>query len=185
MTAHPKLKTFVLALTAVGALIAGLPMNAAAQPPPHDQRQDENRSQDRDPRGQQQPDNQKPRQTSAPPERQHSEPARGQKQPTAGPQPRQQTAGPQSYQFRDDDRSKLQRHYKRSLDNVNRSRRPHFEAGGHIPAPYRHAITEAPESLRRRMPPPPQGYRIGYYQGYSVVYDPNTFLILSVLDLLN
>ena len=27
-------------------------------------------------------------------------------------------------------------------------------------------------------------YEIGYYQGYTLVYNPTTFVILSVLDLL-
>ncbi len=34
------------------------------------------------------------------------------------------------------------------------------------------------------LPPPPPGYRIGYYGGYCVVYNPVTFVILSFVDLL-
>ncbi|MDB5987153.1 MAG: hypothetical protein JWR16_2206 [Nevskia sp.] len=98
-------------------------------------------------------------------------------------------AGPSAphgnYQFRDQDRVRLQQHYQKSFARIDRDHRPRFEAGGSIPSAYRHSIVQPPASVRRGLPPPPRGYRIGYYQGYSVVYDPTTFVILSVLDLLN
>ena len=34
------------------------------------------------------------------------------------------------------------------------------------------------------LPPIPPGYAVGYYNGYCVVYDPASFYILSVLNLL-
>ncbi len=88
------------------------------------------------------------------------------------------------YAFGQQDRSRLETHYRKSLDKVDRSKRPQFTAGKEIPRAYRSAITPAPQSLRGRLPTPPSGYDIGYYQGYTVVYDPTTFLILSVIDLL-
>ena len=88
------------------------------------------------------------------------------------------------HQFRADDRARLQQHYRRSLGSVRIDRRPHFRAGYAIPRAYRPHVVIVPQNLRRQLPPPPRGYRIGYYEGYSVVYDPVTFTILSVLDLL-
>ena len=89
-----------------------------------------------------------------------------------------------AYRFRADDRARLQRYYHGSFDTVRVDRRPYFRAGRTIPGAYRSHIAVVPLQMRRHLPPPPHGYRLGYYQGYSVVYDPVTFTILSVLDLL-
>ena len=89
-----------------------------------------------------------------------------------------------NYEFRDQDRQQLRSHYARNLKNVKTANRPHFQRGERIPQSYRSHITPVPASVRRGLPPPPAGYQVGYYQGYSVVYDPTTYVILSVLDLL-
>ena len=67
---------------------------------------------------------------------------------------------------------------------VRVDRRPMFSPGRIIPVPYRSHVAVLPAHVHRHLPPPPRGYRVGYYEGYSVVYDPVTFTILSVLDLL-
>jgi Ni/Co efflux regulator RcnB len=108
-----------------------------------------------------------------------------------GPAPREAAAEDHrdqhgnDYSFSQNDRAQLQKHYQKSLGKVDRSRRPRFEAGREIPKAYRGSITQAPVSLRRRLPPPPTGYTLGYYQGYAVVYDPRTQIVLSILDLLS
>ena len=89
-----------------------------------------------------------------------------------------------SYRFRDADRGYLQRHYRSSLHTVRVDRRPMFSPGRIIPVAYRSHVAVLPAHVHRHLPPPPRGYRVGYYEGYSVVYDPVTFTILSVLDLL-
>jgi hypothetical protein len=91
---------------------------------------------------------------------------------------------PVAYSFRDSDRSHLQRHYRSSLRMVRPDRRPVLMAGRAIPVAYRPHVAVMPAHVHRHLPPPPRGYRVGYYQGYSVVYDPVTFAVLSVLDLL-
>ncbi|QVK22987.1 hypothetical protein KHX94_17910 [Shewanella dokdonensis] len=53
-----------------------------------------------------------------------------------------------------------------------------------IPERYRPYITPAPSALIRRLNDIPPGCNVGYYQGYSVVYDPTTFAILTLVDLL-
>lgn len=63
-------------------------------------------------------------------------------------------------------------------------RQPVFYRGRAVPVAYRRAIAPLPAAYRYRVAPPPRGYAVGYYQGYSVVYDPATYLILSVVDLL-
>lgn len=54
-----------------------------------------------------------------------------------------------------------------------------------MPPAYRPYISPLPEYVVSYLPPPPPGYAMGYYQGYAVVYDPVTFLILSTIDLLS
>lgn len=108
------------------------------------------------------------------------EPGRADNNGRGQPQPQAQNRG---YEFRDQDRQQLRDHYQRNLKTVKTSNRPHFERGERIPPSYRKYITPVPASVRRGLPPPPAGYQVGYYQGYSVVYDPTTYVILSVLDL--
>lgn len=75
-------------------------------------------------------------------------------------------------------------HDNRNHGRVVYTRQPVFYRGHTVPVSYRHAIQPVPAAYRYRVPVAPRGYRVGYYQGYSVVYDPSTFLILSVIDLL-
>ncbi|NGY05556.1 hypothetical protein [Solimonas terrae] len=75
-------------------------------------------------------------------------------------------------------------HDSRDHGRVVYTRQPVFYRGSSIPVGYRHAIQPMPAAYRYRAQVVPRGYRVGYYQGYSVVYDPGTFLILSVIDLL-
>lgn len=63
-------------------------------------------------------------------------------------------------------------------------RQPVFYRGRAVPVAYRHAIQPVPAAYRYRVPPAPRGYAVGYYAGYTVVYDPATYLVLSVIDLL-
>ena len=88
------------------------------------------------------------------------------------------------YQFRDADRYRLQSQYQRSLRGVRHDHRPYFQPGYAMVPAYRPYITPVPVHVLRTLPPPPPGYVIGYYQGYNVVYDPTTYVILTAIDLL-
>ena len=46
-------------------------------------------------------------------------------------------------------------------------------------------IKSVPSSYYRTLPPPPPGYRMGYYDGYVVAYNPTTQIIADVLDLVD
>jgi hypothetical protein len=89
-----------------------------------------------------------------------------------------------SYQFRPNDRDFLRRHYIRSLRSINRARRPVFTIGGYFPVGDIGYITAVPQSLYGSIPPPPPGYQMGYYDGYVVVYDPLTYFIANLVDLM-
>jgi len=86
--------------------------------------------------------------------------------------------------FRPNNRSYLHQYYFRILANVNRAHRPVFTVGGFFPYAYIGYLTPVPISLYGHIPPPPPGYQMGYYDGYVVVYDPGTYYILDVIDLL-
>ncbi len=69
------------------------------------------------------------------------------------------------------------------MARLNRSRRHHFLVGGYFPRQYVTYLQPIPPDVLGYLPPVPPGYAIGYYDGYTVVYDPTTYLIASVLDL--
>ncbi len=89
-----------------------------------------------------------------------------------------------SYHFRPSDRDLLRRHYLRHFAYINRARRPVFLAGGFFPYADIGYLTPVPFGLYGAMPPIPPGYQAGYFDGYVVVYDPFTYFIADVLDLL-
>jgi Ni/Co efflux regulator RcnB len=90
--------------------------------------------------------------------------------------------GRPDYHFQGNDRAAFQQHYGRDANRWrNRRNRPHFSAGQSIPRNY--AIRPVPSSYYRGVPPPPPGYRFGYYDGYVVSYNPATRIIADVLDL--
>ena len=89
-----------------------------------------------------------------------------------------------TYQFRSNDRTSLHTYYQARLGSIDRSNRPVFEIGGYFPYAYIGDISALPPDIYGSLPPPPPGYEIGYYDGYIVVYDPVTFYIAEVIDLL-
>lgn len=89
-----------------------------------------------------------------------------------------------SYNFRSADRNSLQRYYATRMRSINRSRRPVFRMGGFFPYGDIQYLSPIPVSLYGTLPPPPPGYQMGYYDGYVVVYDPVTYFIANVIDLL-
>jgi Ni/Co efflux regulator RcnB len=87
------------------------------------------------------------------------------------------------FRFRDQDRGQFQSHYQKDVNKWrgNPHGRPQFVRGQRIPSNYR--FQAVPSSYYRGAPPPPPGYRYGYYDGYVVAYDPTTRIIGDVLDL--
>ena len=88
------------------------------------------------------------------------------------------------YGWRPNDRTWLHHYYLRNLAYINLATRPRFVVGGFFPYTYIPYITPVPPNVYGYLPPPPPGYQIGYYQGYVVVYDPVTYFIANVIDLM-
>jgi|GEM_PF-1651461 len=114
----------------------------------------------------------------------HARPATNHTRPQPGRPATRPAHGHANYQFRSNDQSRLRQYYQGGFGKINRGRRPHFYRGGYIGLPYRTYIQPVPYSLIGYLPPVPPGYALGYYDGYVVVYDPATYVILSVLNLL-
>ena len=89
------------------------------------------------------------------------------------------------YNFRPNDRSYLRRYYLRNLGYINRANRPRFLVGGFFPFAYISYLTPLPPQLYGYLPPPPPGYAMGYYDGYVVIYDPVSYYIANVVDLMD
>jgi len=67
---------------------------------------------------------------------------------------------------------------------INRARRSVFRVGGYFPVGDIGYLTTVPPSVYRTLPPPPPGYQMGYFDGYVIVYDPVTYFIANLVDLL-
>ncbi len=78
---------------------------------------------------------------------------------------------------------RLRHFFNNDMLRINRARRPHFIVGGYFPHQYVTYLQPIPPEVITYLPPVPPGYAMGYYDGYTVVYDPATYLIVSVLDL--
>jgi len=79
----------------------------------------------------------------------------------------------------------MRRYYRRNFGYINRGRRPVFAVGGFIPFGDRGYFRPLPPPLLGYLPPPPPGYVMGYFDGYVVIYDPISYTILDVVDLLD
>ena len=86
------------------------------------------------------------------------------------------------FHFDNNYRDHFAQHYRRDADHWrSRHDRVRFSRGERIPVGYR--VQPVPVAYYRDVPPPPPGYRYGYYEGYVVAYDPTTRVIGDVLDL--
>jgi hypothetical protein len=79
----------------------------------------------------------------------------------------------------------MRRYYGRNFGYINRGRRPIFTIGGFIPFGDRGYFRPGPPGLYGYLPPPPPGYVMGYFDGYVVIYDPVSYSVLNVMDLLD
>ncbi len=101
----------------------------------------------------------------------------------AAPQERREER--REYHFRDQDGNKLREHYHanfREHDRIEPEHRVVFRVGERLPDHWRERVHPVPEVVLRELPPIPAGLAIGYLDGYAVVYDPATGVIVETLD---
>jgi hypothetical protein len=78
---------------------------------------------------------------------------------------------------------KLRQHFQSQLAHVNRNNRPHVVAGGSLPSGWQTYIVPVPVEEFTYLPPVPEGYQMAFYNGYIIVYDPYSGLVVDVIDL--
>lgn len=61
--------------------------------------------------------------------------------------------------------------------------RHHFYVGGFLPFIYLPEMQPIPYELMGYLPPVPDGYEIGYFDGYGIVYHAQTLQIIGLIDL--
>jgi hypothetical protein len=86
------------------------------------------------------------------------------------------------YHFKGDEKAKLRSSYK-GIDRVNRGQRVTIVQQQVLPVEVRTRIEPVPVEVVGYLPPAPEGFAFGFVDGYCVVYDPNTFFVIEVLDL--
>lgn len=79
---------------------------------------------------------------------------------------------------------KLRQHFQSQLAHVDRNNRPHVVVGGSLPSGFQTYIVPVPVEEFTYLPPVPEGYQMAFYDGYIIVYDPYSGLVLDVIDLL-
>ncbi len=75
-------------------------------------------------------------------------------------------------------------HYRTELAHVDRAHRPHWVVGGFIDRGQVTYIQPVPAEVIVGFPAAPAGLIWGYWEGYCILYDPNTLEIVYVIDLL-
>ena len=88
------------------------------------------------------------------------------------------------YSFRSQDTSTLRQHYQTQIRSIDPASRPRIAQYTYIMPEYVTYIEPCPQDVLYLLPPPPVGFVIGFWDGYIIVYDPGTFYIGTVLDLL-
>jgi Ni/Co efflux regulator RcnB len=91
-----------------------------------------------------------------------------------------------SYHFRAQDKAKLQPHYRAAqhTQKVDPAHRWAWRRGQNLPDGWHDHIEALPEGDIHLLPAAPAGYIFGYYDGWAVVYDPNTGVVLDAIDVM-
>jgi Ni/Co efflux regulator RcnB len=89
-----------------------------------------------------------------------------------------------AYHFQEQDRAHLQSHYRSEHIQVDTAHRWAWHRGENFPVGWHDHIRPLPQVDISLLPPPPPGYVFGYYDGWAVVYDPSTGVILDAVDVM-
>jgi Ni/Co efflux regulator RcnB len=98
----------------------------------------------------------------------------------AAAQQQHQAAHP-TYHFRSGDKAKLHTHYHAA--HPQPASHPHWawHRGVNLPQGWQGQIEPLPQADIALLAPPPPGYEFGYFNGWAIVYDPNTGVILDAV----
>lgn len=91
--------------------------------------------------------------------------------------------GNQGKHFREEDAGYLRKYYSGPADLPPGLRKKYYRSG-RLPSGWEKRFRPFPPELVQRLPPPPQYCERGYVDGYAVVYDRRTRVIMDVVDLI-
>lgn len=91
---------------------------------------------------------------------------------------------PSGKYFRPEDAAYLRRHYEGPRDLPPGLRKKYYRTG-QLPPGWEKRFRPLPPIAIERLPPPPPYCERGFVDGYAVVYDRRTRLIVDILDLVN
>ncbi len=86
--------------------------------------------------------------------------------------------------FREQDYSYLSRYYSGPRD-LPPGLRKKYRRSGTLPPGWQKRFTQMPPIVVQQLPPLPPNYQRGYLDGYAVVVDPRTRVIVDAVDILN
>jgi len=86
--------------------------------------------------------------------------------------------------FRQEDATYLRQYYNGPADLPPGLRKKYYRTGT-LPPGWEKRFRPFPPDVLQRLPPPPPNCDRGYVDGYAVVYDRRTRVIVDLLDLLN
>jgi Ni/Co efflux regulator RcnB len=102
--------------------------------------------------------------------------------PQDHPQDRQQQrAAHPTYHFRTNDRTQLREHYRTAHPHPEHKHHWAWHRGASLPSGWQGQVEPLPQADITLLAPPPPGYEFGYYDGWAIIYDPNTGLVLDAV----
>ena len=104
--------------------------------------------------------------------------------PSRPPQWGTPPASKPKFEFSATDRKHLRSYYGTRLRTIRRSGRPSLGPGTYFPAELIPSIQPVSQEAWGSLPPIPPGFQAGFYRGFVMVYDPVTYWIAGVTDLL-
>lgn len=94
----------------------------------------------------------------------------------------EQDRGPDSRYFRREDYAAVQRYYT-GPRNLPPGLRKKYRRTGELPPGWQKKLQPFPPELVRVLPPPPPNCDRGYIDGFAVVYDRRTRIIVDLIDI--
>jgi Ni/Co efflux regulator RcnB len=90
-----------------------------------------------------------------------------------------------TYRFSSQNKAQLRPHYLADHPKMNNEHRWAWRRGANLPDGWRGRVEPlADADIASLAPPPPPGYEFGYFDGWAIVYDPHTGVVLDAVSLM-
>jgi hypothetical protein len=78
---------------------------------------------------------------------------------------------------------RVHQYFLADMRRIDRVERPYLSVGSYLWPQDLDRMERIPQELMAYLPPVPPGYAMGYYDGYCLVYDPYSLVIVGMIDL--